>query len=66
MKDFWRAIKIAKALLNYSPILVLIADMIFVMESGKIAEMGNYQEFIDKGNGIYANLYEIQLGGYLT
>jgi len=44
---------------------VMRADLIVVMDKGKIVEMGKHEELIKKKNGIYSNLYEIQSGGYL-
>ncbi|MDG1330527.1 MAG: ABC transporter ATP-binding protein [Flavobacteriaceae bacterium] len=36
------------------------ADQIIVMEAGKIVEIGTHKELINKGNGYYKNLYEVQ------
>ena len=38
------------------------ADLILVFEEGKIVESGNHQELIEKENGVYRNLYELQVG----
>ena len=43
---------------------VMKADMIVVMEKGKISEMGTHDDLV-KEKGIYAKLFEIQSGGYL-
>lgn len=44
---------------------VMRADLIVVMDKGKIVETGKHSDLIKKKNGIYANLYKIQSGGYL-
>lgn len=36
------------------------ADVIIVMEAGKIVEMGNHKELLKIENGHYRNLYEVQ------
>ena len=36
------------------------ADKIIVMEAGKIVEIGSHKELIQKENGYYKNLYEVQ------
>jgi ATP-binding cassette, subfamily B, multidrug efflux pump len=36
------------------------ADMILVMHKGAIREMGNHRELMQKGDGIYKKLYELQ------
>lgn len=36
------------------------ADVIIVMEAGKIVEMGNHKELLKIANGHYRNLYEVQ------
>ncbi|MGL6063978.1 MAG: ABC transporter ATP-binding protein [Fusobacteriaceae bacterium] len=40
---------------------VINADKIIVLEDGKIKEVGNHKELLEK-NGVYKNLYEIQFG----
>jgi ABC-type multidrug transport system fused ATPase/permease subunit len=39
-------------------------DRIIVMDSGKIAEQGSHKELISR-NGIYANLWAHQSGGFI-
>ena len=36
------------------------ADLILVMEKGKIVERGNHKELLQKENGYYKKLYEVQ------
>lgn len=36
------------------------ADKIIVMDAGKIVEMGSHNELLQKENGYYKNLYEVQ------
>lgn len=36
------------------------ADKILVMDAGKIVESGTHQELLDRPNGYYKNLYEVQ------
>lgn len=36
------------------------ADKIIVMDSGNIVEMGNHEELLQKADGYYKNLYEVQ------
>jgi len=36
------------------------ADKILVMDAGKIVEMGTHKELLQKENGYYKNLYEVQ------
>ncbi|MGB5943825.1 MAG: ABC transporter ATP-binding protein [Leeuwenhoekiella sp.] len=36
------------------------ADKIIVMEAGQIVEMGNHEQLLQKEDGIYRNLYEVQ------
>lgn len=38
------------------------ADIIIVMDQGKIVELGNHNELLTKSNGYYRNLYEKQFG----
>jgi ATP-binding cassette subfamily B protein len=44
---------------------VMRADLIVVMDKGKISETGTHDELLKK-KGIYAGLYNIQSGGYLN
>ena len=43
---------------------ILSADVIFVVERGKIVERGTHRQLIDRG-GLYARLYEQQFRGGL-
>lgn len=36
------------------------ADRILVMEAGEIIEIGTHQELLQREDGIYRNLYEVQ------
>ncbi len=36
------------------------ADKIIVMDAGKVVEMGSHKELLEKENGYYKNLYEVQ------
>jgi ATP-binding cassette subfamily B multidrug efflux pump len=36
------------------------ADKILVMDAGKIVESGTHQELLQRENGYYRNLYEVQ------
>jgi ATP-binding cassette, subfamily B, bacterial len=42
---------------------VRMADLIIVLDSGKVLESGNHQELMSKG-GLYAELYELQSRAY--
>jgi ATP-binding cassette subfamily B protein len=44
---------------------ILHADRIIVMEGGSIVEEGTHQELLDQ-NGVYADLWNHQSGGYLN
>lgn len=44
---------------------VLDSDRILVFEAGRIVEEGSHSELITKENGIYANLFKLQSGGFL-
>lgn len=44
---------------------VMRADLIVVMDKGKIAEMGKHNDLLKIKDGIYRNLFMIQSGGYL-
>ena len=41
------------------------ADIILVMEAGRIVEQGNHDELLARG-GAYANLYNAQFAGAAT
>lgn len=43
---------------------IMRADLIVVMDKGKICEIGTHQDLVEQ-KGIYAKLFEIQSGGYL-
>lgn len=45
---------------------ILDADRILVFESGRIIESGSHAELLQKENGIYANLYKLQSGGFIS
>lgn len=38
------------------------ADKILVFKEGRVVESGTHQELIEKENGVYRNLYELQVG----
>ncbi len=42
---------------------VRMADLIVVIASGRITEVGTHSELLNRG-GLYAELYEIQARGY--
>jgi subfamily B ATP-binding cassette protein MsbA len=44
---------------------IMRADLIVVMDKGKIVEMDTHRELV-KNKGLYSKLYEIQSGGYLS
>lgn len=44
---------------------VMKADIIVVMDKGKISEMGTHKDLVAQ-KGIYSRLFEIQSGGYLA
>lgn len=44
---------------------ILDADRILVFDAGCIVEEGSHAELIKKENGIYANLFKLQSGGFL-
>lgn len=62
----WRLVKGRTTLIVAHRLSTIMkADMIVVMDKGKIAETGTHSELIAK-NGIYSKLYDIQSGGYLA
>jgi ATP-binding cassette subfamily B protein len=42
---------------------VRMADLILVMDGGRISELGSHGELMDRG-GLYAELYELQARAY--
>lgn len=45
---------------------ILDADRILVFDAGRIVEEGKHEELLLKENGIYANLYKLQSGGFIS
>lgn len=45
---------------------ILDADRILVFDGGKIVEQGRHAELIQKSQGIYANLFKLQSGGFIS
>lgn len=45
---------------------ILEADRILVFDAGRIIEEGSHAELILKNNGIYANLFKLQSGGFIS
>lgn len=45
---------------------ILDADRILVFDNGRIVEEGNHAELIAKENGIYAHLFTLQSGGFIS
>lgn len=45
---------------------ILDADRILVFESGNIIEEGSHEQLIKKANGVYANLFKLQSGGFIS
>ncbi len=43
---------------------ILAADVILVLDQGRLVEQGTHAELLAKG-GLYAHLYETQFGGEL-
>ena len=41
------------------------ADRVVVMDNGKIVEAGNHLQLVNKENGIYKKLWELQVGGFI-
>ncbi len=45
---------------------ILDADRILVFDQGRIVETGTHAELVIKENGIYANLFKLQSGGFIS
>ncbi len=45
---------------------ILDADRILVFASGKIVEDGTHEQLIQRENGIYAHLFKLQSGGFIS
>lgn len=45
---------------------ILDADRILVFDSGKIIEEGSHEQLVRKENGVYANLFKLQSGGFIS
>ena len=45
---------------------ILDADRILVFDSGQIVEEGSHSQLIKNKNGIYAHLYQLQSGGFIS
>ncbi len=45
---------------------IINADRILVFDGGQIVEQGSHAELVLKENGIYANLYKLQSGGFIA
>ncbi len=45
---------------------ILDADRILVFDGGKIVEEGSHQTLLMRENGIYATLFKLQSGGFIT
>ncbi len=45
---------------------ILDADRILVFDAGKIVEEGTHAELVKLENGIYANLFKLQSGGFIA
>lgn len=45
---------------------ILDADRILVFESGRIIEEGSHEQLLAKEQGLYANLYKMQSGGFIS
>ena len=44
---------------------IMHADTIVVLENGKIVQIGNHKQLINK-QGLYKKLWNLQRGGYLA
>jgi ATP-binding cassette subfamily B protein len=45
---------------------ILDSDRILVFDEGQLVEMGTHAELIARDDGIYANLFKLQSGGYIA
>lgn len=45
---------------------ILDADRILVFDSGKIIEEGTHEQLLKQENGVYANLFKLQSGGFIA
>jgi ATP-binding cassette subfamily B protein len=45
---------------------ILDVDRILVFDSGKIIEQGSHEQLLKIENGIYANLFKLQSGGFIS
>ena len=45
---------------------IIKADLIVVLNKGEIAEKGTHQELLQKENGLYKKLWEVQAGGFIA
>ncbi len=45
---------------------ILNADRILVFDGGRIVEEGTHSELVGRENGIYANLFKLQSGGFIS
>ncbi len=47
-------------LISHRTVTLMSADLIIVLDKGRIAEMGNHEELMSIENGIYKRIYDIQ------
>ncbi|KKR34769.1 MAG: Xenobiotic-transporting ATPase [Candidatus Magasanikbacteria bacterium GW2011_GWA2_40_10] len=45
---------------------IMKMDRIIVVKDGKIAEQGTHHELLEKSNGLYHKLWEVQAGGFIA